>query len=310
MTGPQQPPYGGQGGQWSGGGEWQPPSEHTQYGPPPEGGPGSYDQPQAYEQPQSYEQPGYAQPGYSDQYSAPPSYSEPYSGPPGYDPNAGPPPMPAPVPSQSNPVPWIIGGVGGLVVLVLLVVVAFVVLSGGSSDDTGGPGGGATTGGGSTEAAPEGGYSLDNVSNACDLVDPAGIEEWAGDQTKDPENKEDKGSDYYAYVSCSAEFEDDSSEYGNTTSFTLTASTSETSETAKDTYEDREKSAKGKTGSGRESGDVTGVGEDGYFASEVTEYSTFNSVTYEMSVVDSNLVLECRIYSYLKPGDTDTEPIK
>jgi hypothetical protein len=338
VTGPQQPPHGGQGGQWTGGGgEWQTPPDQTPYNPAPSsGGPaeaqsqpydqGGYQQPQAYDQPNygqpTYDQPNFGQPqaydqfqqpGYTDQYSAPAAgYGGPYPAPPGYPgpmpPNPpspmAPGPMPAmPVPKQSSPVPWIIGGVAGIVVLGLVIVIGAVLLTanGGSG---GGPGSGRT-------ASPAGGdglkYSGANVSNACDLIDVKSVNRWASNQDKAPDHSENK-SEYYSSFSCSASYK--GNEY-DTARISMHASVGGPNADMKRNYDSSEKSAKGQTGTGRETGDVTGLGEDAYYYSFVSDSDYSSSMIFELGMVDGNLIVTVNVSVFLgKSGGVDKGDVR
>ncbi|HEX6073808.1 MAG TPA: hypothetical protein VFZ32_00910 [Micromonosporaceae bacterium] len=323
MTGPQQPPYGGQGGQWTGGGgEWQTPSDQTQYNAAPSsGGPAGYDQPQAYDQPgyspptydqpnfnqpQAYEQ--YPRPGYTDQYSTPPAgYGNPYSappGPPGFPNPMAPNPM-APVPpvKQSNPVPWIIGGVAGLVVLGLVIVIGAVLLTAGGG--SGGPGG-------NRSAGPGGGgnglkYSGAKVNNACDLIDVESIQKWARNQDKEPQHSESK-SEYHSSFNCSASYK--GNEY-DTARISMYASVGGASTNMRNSYDSSEKSAKGQTGTGRETGDVSGLGEDAYYYSFVSDSDYSSSIIYELGMVDGNLMVTINVSVFLgKSGGVDKGEVR
>ena len=321
MTGPQQPPYGGQGGQWTGGGgEWQAPSDQTQYNTAPSsGGPAGYDQPQAYEQP-GYDQPNFGQPhayeqyqqqpGYPDQYSAPPAgYTSPYSpppAPPGYPMTPGP-VTPVPPVKQSSPVPWIIGGIAGLVVLGLVIVIGAVLLTAGD-DGSGGPGVNRTTGADGGDGDGDGlKYSGAKISNACDLIDVASMQKWARNQDKEPQHTENK-SDYYSSFSCSAAYK--GNEY-DTARISMYASVGGPSTDMRNSYDSSEKSAKGQTGTGRETGDVSGIGEDAYYYSFVSDSNYSSSIIYELGTFDSNLMVTVNVSVFLgKAGGVDKEDIR
>lgn len=300
MTGPQQPPYGGQGGQWpAGGGDWQSPADQTQYsGPSDPGGPPAYDQPQSYdqyEQPQQYDQYGQQpQPGYSDQYSAPPGpYAEQYSAPPGYDPNA-PVGVPPPPPAKSGGATgWIIGGVAGVVVLVLIIVVAALMFNRSSG------GGGTPGGGGNTEAGGAGKYTAANVTNACDLIDVDAVKEWASRKDKEPDHSENK-SEYSSWLSCSARYK--GGEY-DSASISLSATVGGENSDMKESYDSAVKSAKGSTGSGKENGEVSGVGESAYFSSYVSDSEYSSSLMYDLTVLDDNLLIRISIHVFLGEPD-------
>ncbi|MGH3712573.1 MAG: hypothetical protein ACRDT4_03810 [Micromonosporaceae bacterium] len=309
MTGPQQPPYGGQGGQWpAGGGDWQNPADQTQYsGPSDPGGPPGYEQPQqyeSYEQPQQYDQFGQQPPqqGFSDQYSAPPAYSEPYSAPPNYaDPNA-PGAMPPPPPSKGGgATPWIIGGVAGVVVLVLVIVVGALLLNRGSG------GGGGPSGGGTTSAGTEGGgkYSAEAVKDACELVDKDSLKKWADTAEEEPEHSENK-SEYSSYLNCS--FSLKGGEYERARMYMYTTIGGK-STNVKDSYDREVKSAKGSTGSGKENGEVDGVGASAYFSSTENSYSDSSSYMYDLIVLDDNILVRISI-SLFVDGSIDKAEVQ
>jgi hypothetical protein len=211
--------------------------------------------------------------------------------------------MPPAPPKQSNPLPWILGGVGGVLVLVILIIVGVLAVRGiGGGDSTGG---GGTTGG--TEAGGDTGkYSAAKVTNACDLIDPTVLKKWASKEDKEPEHSENKG-DTYASLTCSARYKDDGDSYGTASIHFYGAVTSSDSDTAKRSYESAEKSAKGQTGTGRESGDVSGVGEDAYYASYVSESEYSSAVTYQLGVLDGNLTFTIHISAFGDEGSDVTK---
>ncbi|MGH3659038.1 MAG: hypothetical protein ACRDUA_20495, partial [Micromonosporaceae bacterium] len=161
---------------------------------------------------------------------------------------------------------------------------------------------GTSTGGG--ESAK---YSADKVSNACDVVDPTVLEKWAANEDKPPEHRENK-NDYYSSFTCSARYKADGDDY-STASLSLYASVmgEDSSSDPKESFARSEKSAKGQTGTGRESGDVSGLGEDAYYASYETSSEYSSSVMYELGVVDGNLTFTIHISAFVGEGEEVTK---
>ena len=118
---PQQPGPGGYG------------QQHTPYGPPQPGGP----YPPSGLQPgygQPGQQPGFGQPGPQPGGQFPPSGPQPSPGQPGWgqQPGYGQPPGYGafPPPKKKSPLPWILGGVFGLLVIIGAVIALIVATSG------------------------------------------------------------------------------------------------------------------------------------------------------------------------------------
>jgi len=191
--------------------------------------------------------------------------------------------MPPPPPGkQTNALPWILGGVAGVVVLVVLIIVAAVAFS--NSDDKGG---GGNTGGGSTGGSNGSSlkYSATKVDNACDLVDNDSLKKWASTADKEPEHSENK-NDYSSYLSCSASFK--GGDYDRA-SMNFSANIGGEDSDVKSSYDSAKKSAEGQTGTGREHGDLDGLGEKAYFSSWESNSDYSSAVMYTVGVLDGNL---------------------
>jgi hypothetical protein len=137
------------------------------------------------------------------------------------------------------------------------------------------------------------------VSNACDLVDVTSMQKWARDQDKEPQHSESK-SDYYSSFNCSAAYK--GNEY-DSARISMYASVGGPNTDMHDSYASAEKAAKGQTGTGRETGDVPGLGEDAYYYSFVSESKYSMSVIYELGVVDENLMVTINVSVFLGKAD-------
>ncbi len=303
MTGPQQP-YGGQ---WGPGGDWQPPSEQTHYNvSPPTSGPGfdpnapqgygqqgyqqPYDPNQAYgQQPnygapdpnQAYPQQGYGQPGYP-----------PQQGYPGYNQQGGfggPPP-----PKKTNWVPWLIGG-GGAVVLVIVILIVVGV---------------AVFGGGDSNANSSGKYKA--IDNLCTAVDTKPAESISSNKTSTAHDDHSYSS-ATKYLTCRIQLSDTDS--GNYESVTINASATVYSKVgpASSSYDSSHKTEKNTTSQGREFGELTGVGEKGYYTYDNSSSSAgddFSVFSESVNVLDSNMTLQLTLTIGTHKGTTKDDAKK
>ncbi|MGY0233369.1 hypothetical protein [Longispora urticae] len=237
-----------------------------------------YDQPQTggYEQQQGYD-PNY---GYAPQMSGPPMSGPPVTGGPAYSAYGA--PIPPPAKKSSSKTGWIIGGVViGIVVLMMCGIGLYVI---GSKTDSDGKGG--LTGSGSS-----GKYKA--VANLCDKISTTDAQGVLGTPDGSPTFRtNDYQSIGYTSLSCSLMFK------SGTNSSSLSVDVKVTKETAKakSSYETSKKYDDGQTESGRVQSALTDLGEQGYQVVTKKDYSSFKSVTYEVNVQDSNLVIEMRMH--------------
>jgi hypothetical protein len=212
--------------------------------------------------------------------------------------------MPPPPPAkQTNALPWILGGVAGVVVLVVLIIVAAVALSGTGNKGGGGSTGGGSNGGGSSSLK----YSATKVQNACDLVDVDSLKKWASSSDKEPEHSENK-NDYSSYLSCSASFK--GGDYDRA-SMNFSANIGGEDSDVGSSYDSAKKSAEGQTGTGKEHGDVSGIGEKAFFSSWVSDSEYSSAVMYELGVLDGNLYFTVDINVFVgKEGGVKLNDVK
>ncbi|MGW7532114.1 hypothetical protein [Amycolatopsis sp. NPDC054798] len=182
-----------------------------------------------------------------------------------------------PPPAKPRRTGWIIGGVAALVV-VLGIGIAVGVVAGQSSDPPPKP-----------VAAP--GYSMDNVGNACDLVDPAPLKKWSPTPKGQPKHEEIRPSEHDAgRLSCQLRYTSD--DLLNTAEILLDVDFTEG--TAPSSYESWKRGTLAKTGEGKASGPVTGIGTQGFWHSEV--YGELVADTrYVLCAVDENVSVRVRL---------------
>ncbi|MFI6870830.1 hypothetical protein [Nocardia sp. NPDC050406] len=263
------------------------------YTPPPQPAAGQQNYGQAgYTSGPAPVQPGYAsgpapvQPGYASG-PAQPQYpgGPPPMQPPGY---GGYPQSPGP---SGNKTGLIIGGIVGLVVLVGIGIGVVAVTS---SDDPIKMGGDEKS-----KTNADGKYSMENITNACSLIDPSVLTKWAKNSSGNPEHTETQPTEYTGgSLDCKAGYTEPSvaSKYhDNEADITLDVSFLGNSEYSKPDYDFWKQSDTGTTGSGRSSGDVTGIGEQGYWSSKVDDYSSFSVLDYTVAVQDSNVSVKVKI---------------
>ncbi|GIG60954.1 hypothetical protein Lfu02_53260 [Longispora fulva] len=295
-------------------GGWQPPQDGApqpgydpNYGQPPV----QYDQPYSapgydpnYGQQQpgydQYAQPGYDQPqtgyeqqpqpgydpnyGYAPQMSAPPMSGPPVTGGPAY--SAYGPPMTPPA-AKSSKTGWIIGGIViGAVVLLMCGIGAYVVVN---KSDAGGTGG-LTGSGGKYKA----------VANLCDKVSTTDAQSVLGTPDGAPTFRtSDYSSIGYTTLSCQLMFKSGT----NSSSLGIEVKVTKDTSKAKSSYDSSKKYDDGQTESGRVQSAVTDLGEQAYQVVTKKDYSSFKSVTYEVNVQDSNLVIEMRMHGTFNTYD-------
>ncbi|WP_194816835.1 hypothetical protein [Nocardia sp. XZ_19_385] len=256
-------------------------SDPTMIGAPttPFGGYGQYTPPpQPYAAPQPPPQP----------YTAPPQQ---YSGPQGFP--QQPPPYQRP---KSSKAPWLIAG-GVALVLVLGLFAGCVALVNSAKDSLDSGGGNA-----------EGNYSMAGITDACSLIDTSSVTKWAKTPAGVPEHTETQPKSYTGgELKCSAKYKESSSSskyHTNTADIRLEVSFLGDSSFADHDYDSWKQYDTGTTGSGRTSGDVTGLGEQGYWHSEVRDYSSSAVTDYTVAVQDSNVSVKVEISIDRADGDS------
>ncbi|MET9260942.1 hypothetical protein [Amycolatopsis sp. NPDC004079] len=186
-------------------------------------------------------------------------------------------PFPAIPPAKPRRTGWIVGGVAALVV-VLGIGIAVGVVAGQSSERPPEP-----------AAAP--GYSMDHVGNACDLVDPAPLRKWSPTPTGPPEHKELRPSKLDAgSLSCQLRY----SSGNSLDTAEVILDVNFTNGTAPSFYDNWKRGNAAKTGEGKASGPITGIGSQGFWHSEVYGDLVANT-RYVLCVLDGNVSVRVRL---------------
>ncbi|MEV2224838.1 hypothetical protein AB0E01_33890 [Nocardia vinacea] len=219
-------------------------------------------------------------------------------GPPGQ--GYGPPPS-YPPPTGSGRTGLIVVGVLGLAVVLGLGVVIGVFIGDTDSGSAAAPAPSSTST--SSSAAPAttsqpapGIYSMSGITNACELVDPTPLHRWSSTPREAPVHQEfppnnsDGGNLYCAlrYTSPST-IPDDAAidEAGIGLQAQITGAV------AAPAYDRWKQTDTAATGSGRASGEVTGIGAQGYWHIAATD--TSNGMTYIVGVQDSNVSVRVEV---------------
>ena len=138
----------------------------------------------------------------------------------------------------------------------------------------------------------EGAYSMDSVTNACDIVDPTLLHRWGPTTPRiGPENLETRPR----WLACDVSFADPSlvDEFAtNESGMNFEAEFTEGEATP--AYDDWKRRDTDTTGSNLAFGEVTGIGSQGYWFSERAD-SLMNAVSYTVAVEDSNVSVKVRI---------------
>lgn len=225
-------------------------------------------------------------------------------------PNADPAPTPQPAPyaypsypaMPPQPMPPAAGKRTGVIVAAVIGLVAGIGIGAGTvaiaSSDSSTPTASTrtppivTTTSESAEEDPEGAYSMDSVTNACDVVDPTLLHRWGPTTPRiGPENLETRPR----WLACDVSYADPSlvDEFAtNESGMNFEAEFTEGEATP--AYDDWKRRDTDTTGSNLAFGEVTGIGSQGYWFSERAD-SLMNAVSYTVAVQDSNVSVKVRI---------------
>ncbi|WP_406640124.1 hypothetical protein [Amycolatopsis sp. WGS_07] len=138
-------------------------------------------------------------------------------------------------------------------------------------------------------AAPR--YSMNNVGNACDLVDPTPLRKWSPTPKGEPKHEEIRPSKTSpGSLSCEIRYTS-----GNTLdSAEVILDARFTEGTAPSSYESWKRGDLAKTGEGKASGQITGIGTQGYWHSEVFGELVANT-RYVLCVLDGDVSVRVRL---------------
>ncbi|MGY1945110.1 hypothetical protein [Nocardia asiatica] len=190
-------------------------------------------------------------------------------------------------PTRTRRTVLIIAGVLGLVVMLALGVVIGIVFSGGdhSSDFTG-----ASATAGETRT-----YSMDTITNACDLVDATPLTKWSPTPKGTPKHEVTRPSAYASgSLQCDAEYTSATVDKFSLNKAAMSVEAEFTSGTAPPFYDHWKHADVATPAPESESGDVIGIGEQGYWYSEVRG-DLVADMTYVVCVQDGNVSVRVRI---------------
>jgi hypothetical protein len=137
----------------------------------------------------------------------------------------------------------------------------------------------------------EGNYGMDSVTNACDLVDPSVLDQWAANRDETTHQEDAPASYGGGSLKCQISNEGTGSNRARL-SFDVAFET----EYGSYGYDDWKKSDTATTGTDYDSGVVTGLGEEAYYSSQLNDYSSFQSLDYTVAAKDSNVSVKVNIY--------------
>lgn len=241
---------------------------------------------------------------------APPQVSAPGEPVTGYGrPDPGYPPSPSyPSPPTGNSRTGLIvaGILGSAVVLVIGVVIGLVAGGGDSGSESA-----AITASLSvaapytappvtTTALPEpasGIYSMSGITNACDLVDPTPLHKWSSTPDKAPYHAENPSGTYGGVgdMICQFTYKSLSSDGVHYYQVAIELEVEFTAAGAAPAYDEWKLDDTATTEPGHVSGEVTGIGAQGYWATWVTDADYYGGMTYVVGVQDSNVSVQVRI---------------
>ncbi len=235
---------------------------------------------------QPYAQQPNSQQSYPQQTYAQTSYVQPTPGPqpvaqvqPGYTGQQYPQP-----PRRGNSALWIIGGVVGVVVIISVVLVAVTVHATHS----------ATNSLLGTKKI-DGNYAMSNVTNACSLVDLTVLSQWAPTPKPNPEHTEHApdGTIGGGSLECNANYQGAGQYSTNGAEMDLDVEfQSSFGSPDYNMWKDEDTKT---TGTGRDSGTLTDLGEQSYYATYEQDYSSFDVLEYTCATMDSNLSAKIRL---------------
>lgn len=181
-------------------------------------------------------------------------------------------------PQRGSSTPLLIGGAALLIVVLAVGIGIFAITR--TADSAG-----------AEEKSWEGNYTMDGVDNACDLVDPTVIRQWAAVHKETTHTENAPTGDWGGgSLRCRVSNEGSDSDDAD-----LNMDADFDSKYGTPMYETWKKSDTSTTGTGYSSGPVSGIGEEAYYAAQERPYSSFTSFDYTIGVRDSNVSVKVEI---------------
>ncbi|WP_280435217.1 hypothetical protein [Nocardia carnea] len=229
----------------------------------------------------------------------------------GYQP---PPPRFMPSPPGPGKAGLIAAGVVGLVLVLAAGVVIGVLIAGGgseprsaaaaaSSSAPAGPPSAATT----TTPAAAGTYSMNGITDACDLVDPTPLHKWSSTPDRAPYHHETPPSDDDpGSLSCQFSYKSQSGDGVHWNQAAIDLQVEFTAAGASPAYD--EWKHEDTTAPGVHSGEVTGIGSQGYWHTATGNTTHTTGLDYVVCVQDDNVSLRVRIPILRQHGESLPSP--
>jgi hypothetical protein len=157
-------------------------------------------------------------------------------------------------------------------------------------------------------AEPEPGiYSMNGIADACDLVDPAPLHKWSSTPDQPPYHHEAPPSAYdTGRLSCQFSYKSLASDDVHWNQAAIDLRVEFTTAGAAPAYNDWKRQDT-TTGSGADSGEITGIGAQGYWHSAVSDSSYTTGMDYVVGVQDSNVSVRVRIPILRQHGEPSVD---
>ncbi|MFI6217706.1 hypothetical protein ACIBCD_37355 [Nocardia brasiliensis] len=145
------------------------------------------------------------------------------------------------------------------------------------------------------EPAP-GNYAMSKAANACDLVDSSVLHQWSSTPDQPPAHHETQPSAYGpGSLTCQVSYKSPAGDGVHWNQAAIDLRVEFTTAGAAPAYDEWKRKDTGTTGSGLNSGDVPGIGAQGYWHTAVADSSSTTGMDYVVGVQDSNVSVRVRI---------------
>ncbi len=179
----------------------------------------------------------------------------------------------------------VIGAVGAVVVVLVIGVVAGVILGGRNGESV-------------PTALPEPAiYSMQAVTDACDLVDPTPLTRWASTPRSDPVHEQTQASGDFGNLQCSVYYDNSTGDEFpmNTAMMRVRADVVDGSAARKYDHCTRTTAELADDGSEVTSGTFTGIGSRGYWQFEADNFGGIVDAEYGVCVLDGSVAVQVQI---------------
>lgn len=148
--------------------------------------------------------------------------------------------------------------------------------------------------------AAEGDYSMSSVSDACDLIDPTLLHRWGSTPRQPLEGWKNEPTD----LTCQASYTAPAADRTHSNEIGINFEARFTEVGADPAYEEWKDQDTGDTGAGTASGEVTGIGAEGYWHTvSIAPGDSYGGGDYIVAVRDSNVSVRVRIPVLRQPGE-------